>query len=98
MHNIIERGQALYWGTSEWPASDILAAIELAEHHHLHKPVVEQPIYNLFSRHRFGDDYRTVYEEHGYGSTTFSPLASGMLTGKYLQGIPKGQSWCTARL
>ena len=90
MHNIIERGQALYWGTSEWEAVDILAAIETAERHHLHKPVVEQPIYNLFDRHRFGAAYRPVYEEQGYGSTTFSPLASGMLTGKYLQGIPEG--------
>lgn len=90
MHNIIERGQALYWGTSEWAAGDILAAIDCAERHHLHKPVVEQPIYNLFSRHRFDEEYRAVYEEHGYGSTTFSPLASGMLTGKYLEGIPEG--------
>jgi len=89
MHNIIERGQALYWGTSEWEAADILAAIEIAERHHLHKPIVEQPIYNLLDRHRFGPDYRPVYEEQGYGSTTFSPLASGMLTGKYLDGIPK---------
>jgi voltage-dependent potassium channel beta subunit len=89
MHNIIERGQALYWGTSEWEASDILAAIEAAERHHLHRPVVEQPIYNLFDRHRFGGDYHCVYAEHGYGATVFSPLASGMLTGKYLQGIPE---------
>jgi aryl-alcohol dehydrogenase-like predicted oxidoreductase len=84
MHNIIERGQALYWGTSEWEAADILSAIEIAEKHHLHKPVVEQPIYNLFDRHRFGEDYRPVYEGQGYGSTIFSPLASGMLSGKYL--------------
>lgn len=90
MHNIIERGQALYWGTSEWSAADILAAMDIAERHHLHKPVVEQPIYNLFSQHRFADDYRALYEEQGYGSTTFSPLASGMLTGKYLDGIPAG--------
>ena len=90
MHNIIERGQALYWGTSEWDAADILTAIDVAERHHLHKPVVEQPIYNLFDRDRFGEDYRAVYEDHGYGSTTFSPLASGMLTGKYLDGIPDG--------
>jgi len=90
MHNIIERGQALYWGTSEWDATDILTAIEIAERHHLHKPIVEQPIYNLFAQHRFGDDYRPVYEQHGYGSTTFSPLASGMLSGKYQDGIPAG--------
>lgn len=90
MHNNIERGKALYWGTSEWPASDILAAIELAERHHLHKPVVEQPVYNLLDRHRFAAEYDPVYKDKGYGSTTWSPLASGLLTGKYNDGIPKG--------
>ena len=88
MHNIIERGKALYWGTSEWEAEDILSAIEIAERHHLHKPVVEQPVYNLFQRHRFGPQYERVYRDHGYGSTTWSPLASGLLTGKYNKGIP----------
>ncbi|MDH3339166.1 MAG: aldo/keto reductase [Gammaproteobacteria bacterium] len=90
MHNIIERGKALYWGTSEWEAAEILAAIEVAERHHLHKPIVEQPIYNLFDRHRFGPEYDAVYQEYGYGSTTWSPLASGLLTGKYSAGIPNG--------
>lgn len=90
MHTIIERGQALYWGTSEWPAADIVAALEIAERHHLHKPVVEQPVYNLFARHRLGPDYDRVYEEYGYGATTWSPLASGLLTGKYLDGVPEG--------
>ena len=90
MHNIIERGKALYWGTSEWEAADILQAIEIADRCNLHKPVVEQPVYNLLGQHRFGPEYRKVYEDHGYGSTTWSPLASGMLTGKYQQGIPKG--------
>jgi voltage-dependent potassium channel beta subunit len=89
MHNIIERGKALYWGTSEWEAADILSAIEIAEIHHLHKPIVEQPVYNLFDRHRFGPEYESVYKEYGYGSTTWSPLASGLLTGKYNAGIPK---------
>jgi voltage-dependent potassium channel beta subunit len=88
MHNIIERGKALYWGTSEWSAADILAAIEIAERHHLHKPVVEQPIYNLFERHRFAPEYDPVYRDCGLGSTTWSPLASGLLTGKYKAGIP----------
>ena len=88
MHNIIERGKALYWGTSEWEAEDILSAIEIAERHHLHKPIVEQPVYNLFQRHRFGPDYERVYRDSGYGSTTWSPLASGLLTGKYNSGIP----------
>ena len=88
MHNIIERGKALYWGTSEWEAADVISAIEIAERHHLHKPVVEQPVYNLFERHRFGPDYNPVYQDYGYGATTWSPLASGLLTGKYSEGIP----------
>lgn len=89
MHNIIEWGKALYWGTSEWAAAEIVAAIEIAERHHLHKPVVEQPIYNLFKRHRFSKEYQRVYKEYGYGTTTFSPLDSGLLTGKYKAGIPQ---------
>lgn len=88
MHNIIERGKALYWGTSEWEAPDVLSAIEIAERHHLHKPIVEQPVYNLFERHRFSPDYDSLYQDYGYGSTTWSPLASGLLTGKYNEGIP----------
>ncbi len=60
MHNIIEQGKALYWGTSEWEAADIISAIDIAERHHLHKPVVEQPIYNLFARHRFAEAYKPV--------------------------------------
>jgi voltage-dependent potassium channel beta subunit len=90
MHNVIERGKALYWGTSEWEAGRILEAIEFAERNHLHKPVMEQPVYNLLERHRFGPEYEPVYRDHGYGSTTWSPLASGLLTGKYNNGIPKG--------
>lgn len=90
MHNIIERGKALYWGTSEWEAADIVQAIEIAERHHLHKPIVEQPVYNLLERHRFGADYTPVYGELGYGATTWSPLASGLLTGKYNDGVPEG--------
>lgn len=90
MHNIIEWGKALYWGTSEWASAEIVAAIEIAERHHLHKPVVEQPVYNLFQRHRFSRDYERVYKEYGYGTTTWSPLASGLLTGKYNKGIPEG--------
>jgi voltage-dependent potassium channel beta subunit len=89
MHNIIERGKAMYWGTSEWAASEIVAAIEIAERHHLHKPTMEQPEYNLFQRRRFENDYVRLYKEYGYGSTTWSPLASGLLTGKYSKGIPK---------
>ena len=90
MHNIIEWGKAMYWGTSEWSAAEIASAIEIAERHHLHKPVTEQPVYNLFERHRFSRDYERVYKDYGYGTTTWSPLASGLLTGKYNQGIPEG--------
>ena len=97
MHNIIERGKALYWGTSEWSAGDILTAIQIAERHHLHKPIVEQPVYNLFERERFGPEYDAVYEDYGYGSTTWSPLASGLLTGKYNQGIPEGSRGALAK-
>jgi voltage-dependent potassium channel beta subunit len=89
MHNIIERGKALYWGTSEWEAADVVSAVDIAERHHLHKPIVEQPVYNLFQQHRLGSDYKDVYEKHQLGSTTWSPLASGLLTGKYQAGIPK---------
>jgi voltage-dependent potassium channel beta subunit len=89
MHNIIEWGKAMYWGTSEWAAAEIVAALEIAERHHLHKPVTEQPIYNLFERHRFSREYERVYKDYGYGTTTFSPLASGLLSGKYGKGIPK---------
>ncbi len=89
MHNIIEQGKALYWGTSEWSAAEIISAIEIAERHHLHKPIVEQPVFNLFDRHRFSEEYQRMYREYGYGSTTWSPLASGFLTGKYKDGIPK---------
>jgi len=90
MHNIIEQGKAFYWGTSEWDAAEIVEAIHIAEKHHLHKPVMEQPILNLFERHRFSGEYVRFYEEYGYGSTTWSPLASGLLTGKYNSGIPDG--------
>lgn len=89
MHNIIEWGKALYWGTSEWAASEIIEAIQIAERHHLHKPVVEQPQYNLFERKRLEGDYVRFYNEYGYGTTTWSPLASGLLSGKYNKGIPK---------
>jgi voltage-dependent potassium channel beta subunit len=90
MHDIINRGYALYWGTSEWSADEIRAAWMYAEKHHLHKPVVEQPQYNLFHRDRVEKEYARLYEDIGLGLTTWSPLASGLLTGKYLQGIPAG--------
>ena len=90
MHNIIEWGKALYWGTSEWSASEIVSAIEIAERHHLHKPVMEQPQYNILNRRRFEVEYARLFRDYGYGSTIFSPLASGLLTGKYNNGIPAG--------
>jgi voltage-dependent potassium channel beta subunit len=88
MHDMIERGKALYWGTSEWSAAEIMAAWQIAERHHLRKPVMEQPEYNLFHRNRVEVEYRRLYEEIGLGLTTWSPLASGLLSGKYKDGIP----------
>jgi voltage-dependent potassium channel beta subunit len=90
MSDMIRRGKALYWGTSEWDAGDIRAAWDIAERHHLHKPVVEQPEYNLFHRRRVEQEYARLYEDIGLGLTTWSPLASGLLTGKYKSGIPAG--------
>ena len=90
MSDIIARGKALYWGTSEWAAADIRAAWDIADRHHLHKPVVEQPEYNLFHRRRVEQEYARLYDDIGLGLTTWSPLASGLLTGKYKNGIPEG--------
>ncbi|WP_343628939.1 aldo/keto reductase [Roseateles sp.] len=90
MSDIISQGKALYWGTSEWSAADIRAAWEIAERHHLHKPVMEQPQYHLFHRQRVEQEYARLYDETGLGLTTWSPLASGLLTGKYRDGIPEG--------
>ncbi|MEZ5258424.1 MAG: aldo/keto reductase [Ilumatobacteraceae bacterium] len=89
MHDLIERGKALYWGTSEWTADELRAAFEIAERHHLRKPVMEQPEYNLLNRRRVEKEYARLYEDHGLGLTTWSPLASGALTGKYLDGVPE---------
>ena len=90
MSDLITQGKALYWGTSEWSASDIRAAWEIAERHHLHKPVMEQPQYHLFHRKRVEQEYARLYEDIGLGLTTWSPLASGLLTGKYKSGVPDG--------
>jgi len=90
MHDIISRGQAHYWGTSEWTADEIRAAFEIAERNHLHKPVMEQPEYNLFRRDRVEQEYARLYADWGLGLTTWSPLASGLLSGKYIDGIPEG--------
>jgi voltage-dependent potassium channel beta subunit len=88
MHDIVSSGRALYWGTSEWPAAAIEEALAAAEKHHLHAPVVEQPQYNLLTRERVEDEYSRLYESPGLGLTTWSPLASGVLSGKYTDGIP----------
>ena len=90
MSDIVASGKALYWGTSEWSAQEIRAAWEIAERHHLRKPVVEQPEYNLFNRTKVETEYARLYEDIGLGLTTWSPLASGLLTGKYQDGIPEG--------
>ncbi|MEP7058119.1 MAG: aldo/keto reductase, partial [Caldimonas sp.] len=90
MSDMIARGKALYWGTSEWSADEIRAAWNIAERHHLHKPVMEQPQYNLFHRKRVEHEYARLYDDIGLGLTTWSPLASGLLTGKYRGGIPGG--------
>jgi voltage-dependent potassium channel beta subunit len=86
MSDIVTSGKALYWGTSEWRADEIRAAWEIAERHHLHKPVMEQPQYNLVSRRKVEQEYARLYDDIGLGLTTWSPLASGLLTGKYLDG------------
>ena len=90
MSDIIASGKALYWGTSEWSAEQIRQAWDIAERHHLRKPVVEQPQYNLLWRERVETEYSPLYDDIGLGLTTWSPLASGLLTGKYLDGIPEG--------
>jgi len=88
MSDMITQGKALYWGTSEWTAADIRAAWDIAERHHLHKPVVEQPQYHLFHRQKVEQEFARLYDDIGLGLTTWSPLASGLLTGKYKAGIP----------
>jgi voltage-dependent potassium channel beta subunit len=98
MHDMIERGKALYWGTSEWSAADIKAAWDVAERHHLRKPVMEQPEYNIFHRARVEKEYARLYDEIGLGLTTWSPLASGLLTGKYRAGVPEGSRGTIPRM
>jgi voltage-dependent potassium channel beta subunit len=88
MSDIVESGRALYWGTSEWNADEIRAAWEIADRHHLRKPVMEQPQYHIMHRSRVEREYARLYEDLGIGLTTWSPLASGLLSGKYLDGVP----------
>ena len=88
MDALIRQGKVLYWGTSEWPAALIREAHKVARAHHLHAPTMEQPQYNLLHRERVELEYASLYAELGLGTTTFSPLASGLLTGKYNEGVP----------
>lgn len=88
MDIIIKQGKAFYWGTSEWSAAEIMRADAVARQYGLTPPTMEQPQYNMFVRERFEKEYAPLYKELGYGTTIFSPLASGLLTGKYNDGIP----------
>lgn len=105
MHDIVSSGRAVYWGTSEWSAADIAQAWHIADRCHWHKPVAEQPQYNLFHRERVEREYERLYRDLGLGTTVWSPLASGLLTGKYGEGIPpdsrgalKGYEWLAERV
>jgi voltage-dependent potassium channel beta subunit len=100
MQDIVQSGRAIYWGVSEWSADEIRAAWNVCDKYGWHKPVTEQPQYNLFHRERVENEYARLYEDIGLGTTIWSPLASGMLTGKYQKGIPadsrgalKGYDW-----
>jgi voltage-dependent potassium channel beta subunit len=88
MDIVIKQGKAFYWGTSEWSAAEIMRADAVARQYGLTPPTMEQPQYNMFARDRFEKEYAPLYKELGYGTTIFSPLASGLLTGKYNEGIP----------
>lgn len=90
-NQVIREGKAFYWGTSEWSAAEIMRATDFARRNNLRPPSMEQPEYNLLHRRRFEEEYAPLYKELGYGTTTFSPLSSGLLTGKYNDGeIPEG--------
>ena len=90
MDALVRQGKVLYWGTSEWSAAQIREAHAVARANHLQAPTLEQPQYNLLDRQRVEVEYAPLYAEFGMGTTTFSPLASGLLTGKYNDGIPDG--------
>ena len=90
MNHVIQQGKAFYWGTSEWTAEQIRKAYEVALRDHLIPPTMEQPHYNMFVRERVEKEYVPLYEDCGLGTTIWSPLASGLLTGKYINGIEEG--------
>jgi voltage-dependent potassium channel beta subunit len=100
MDIVIKQGKAFYWGTSEWSAAEIMRADGIARQYGLTPPSMEQPQYNMFTRERFEEEYAPLYRDLGYGTTIWSPLASGLLTGKYNEGVPqdsraalKGYEW-----
>jgi voltage-dependent potassium channel beta subunit len=100
MDIIVKQGKAFYWGTSEWSAAEIMRADGIARQYGLTPPAMEQPQYNMFHRERFEKEYAPLYHDLGYGTTIWSPLASGLLSGKYNDGIPadsraalKGYEW-----
>jgi voltage-dependent potassium channel beta subunit len=90
MNTLIQQGKILYWGTSEWSGVEIMEAHRVAEHYRLIGPTMEQPQYNLFERNKLENEYLEIFKNVGLGTTIWSPLASGLLTGKYNDGIPKG--------
>ena len=90
MSDMITQGKALYWGTSEWSADEIRAAYDIADRHNLHKPLMEQPQYNILERDKVEKEFARLYGDIGLGTTIWSPLSSGLLTGKYLHGVPEG--------
>lgn len=90
MNHVLQQGKAFYWGTSEWTAADIMHATEIARRNGLRPPSMEQPEYNMLWRQRMEVEYAPLFSELGYGTTIWSPLASGILTGKYNDGIPQG--------
>lgn len=105
MHDLITQGKVLYWGTSEWGAAELREAHRLCTQHGLHAPIVEQPQYSLLHRARVEQEYHPLYESPGLGTTIWSPLASGLLTGKYNDGVPPdsrlaapGLTWLRERL
>ncbi len=104
MNHVIKQGKAFYWGTSEWSSQQIMQAYAIARQEHLIPPLMEQSQYNMFHRERVEKEYHRLYSEIGLGTTIWSPLASGLLTGKYNQGIPKdsranldGYEWLKSR-
>lgn len=90
MNHLIQQGKILYWGTSEWSGVELMEANRVAQHYRLIGPSMEQPQYNLFERNKIENDYLEVYKNVGLGTTIWSPLAAGLLTGKYNNGIPEG--------